>query len=296
MPRRSLPLPVLALAVVLPLAAAAPAPLHAAVETPRVSPGAAVTQTVGTTDVTIRYHRPAVKGRTIWGELVPYDQVWRLGANEATTIAFEHDVKVAGKPVPAGTYALFAIPGRERWTFVLNRQAEQWGAYAHDPASDLLRFEVTPQAVPPTEWMTFTITPTGADAAEVAVQWEKLRLGFPVQVDVPTIVWRDVDAALAAAKPSDGDLYLQAARWARERDERLDEAMNWIDRSIAAGETWWNLETKAQLLHARGDAAEALRLAERALSLARGKTPQGYQQGLEKQIAEYRAALAKSAS
>jgi hypothetical protein len=281
----AVPLAALSLTLATELAGAA------AVETPRVSPGAAVTQKVGTTEVTIRYHRPAVKGRTVWGELVPYDQVWRLGANEATTISFEHDVTVAGQSVPAGTYAFFAIPRRDGWTWILNRRAQQWGAFSYEQGQDQLRVEAKPTAAPATEWMTFTITPVDAGSAEVALQWEKLRVTLPVAVDVAAVVWRDLDAALATAGPGDGDLYLQAARYARDSGQRLDQALGWIDRSIAAGETWWNLETKAQLLHARGQTAEALRLAGRALELARGKTPEGYQQGLERQIAEYRAAL-----
>jgi hypothetical protein len=263
--------------------------LGAQVETPRVSPAATVSQQVGTTDLVIRYHRPAVQGRQLWGELVPFGEVWRLGANDATTIELGDDAMVAGQPVAAGTYSLFAIPGAQEWTLILNRRARQWGAFSYDAAQDALRFTVRPQAAPHEEWMSFAITPTAADAAEVAMRWETVRVAFPVQVDVPRIVWRDLDAALAAS-PADGALLLQAARYAIDSGQRLDQAMGWIDRSITAGEGFWNLETKADLLHREGRTAEAIPLLERALALSRGKTPAGYQQGLEKRLSAWRAA------
>lgn len=268
--------------------ASIPAVVAAAVQLPQASPAASITQAVGTTDLTLAYHRPAVKGRAIWGALVPLGEVWRLGANEATTLTVTDPVKIAGKEVAAGTYALFAIPGAERWTFILSRKAKQWGAFSYDAKDDLARFEAKVAPAPHTEWMTFSIDPAGEGAAEVSLAWEKVRLSFPVTVDVPAIVWRDLDAALAAAKPEDGDLFLQAARYARERGQRLAEAMTWIDRSIAARETWWNLETKADLLQDAGRTAEALSFLERALALSREKTPAGYQQGLEKKLADYR--------
>lgn len=279
-------------AVLLAAVLAFPTASVAAVQLPQASPAASVTQKVGTTDLTLAYHRPAVKGRAIWGALVPWAEVWRLGANEATTLTVTDPVKIAGKDVPAGTYALFAVPGAERWTFILSRKAKQWGAFSYDAKDDLARFDAKASPAPHSEWMTFSIDPAGDGAAEVSLAWAKVRLSFPVTVDVPSIVWRDLDAALAGAKAEDGDLFLQAARYARERGQRLAEAMTWIDRSIAARETWWNLETKADLLQDAGRTAEALPLLERALALSREKTPDGYQQGLEKKLADYRKSSA----
>src|SRR6185436_13694063 len=114
----------------------------AQVRTPRPSPNATLTQSVGLTDITIKYSRPGVKGRTIWGGLVPYDAVWRTGANEATTITFSDDVTVGGTKVPKGTYALFTVPGRDTWDVVLNKQGEQWGAFSYDKTQDIARVTV----------------------------------------------------------------------------------------------------------------------------------------------------------
>ena len=121
---------------------AATTPALAQLELPRVSPKATVSQTVGLTDVTITYCRPSVRGRTIWGGLVPYDEVWRTGANEATTITFTDDVTIDGNKLPAGTYGLFTVPGKDEWTVVFNKGAKQWGAYEYKQDQDALRIKV----------------------------------------------------------------------------------------------------------------------------------------------------------
>lgn len=276
-----------ALPAVLLLAAAAP--LAADVRLPQPSPAATVSSTIGITTVSISYHQPGVKGRRIWGELVPYGALWRLGANDATTISFSDPVKVAGRDVPAGTYALFAVPGKESWTLVLNRKAQQWGAYFADAKDDLLRFDVKPVAGEATEWMTFGIVPTGAASARVDWAWEKLRFSFPVEVEVSRLVWAGVDKALAEAKPDDWGTPMQAARWARTDGKRLGEALAWLDRSIAIRESFWNYELKALLLHDAGKTAEAIPLIEKAIELSKkGGPPKEYTEGLEKTLAAWK--------
>ncbi len=116
----------------------------AAVELPRPSPAASVFEKIGTAKLTVTYSRPAVKGREIWGGLVPYGQVWRLGANDATTLEISENAKVAGHDLPPGAYALFAIPSKDKWTIVVNSEAKQWGAYFRDPKKDLFSFDVVP--------------------------------------------------------------------------------------------------------------------------------------------------------
>jgi Protein of unknown function (DUF2911) len=252
------------------------------------SPRASVTQVIGISTLTVDYYRPAVKGRAIWGGLVPYGQVWRLGANEATRFEVTDPVRVAGKDVPAGTYGLFAIPGPETWTIILSKQPKQWGAYFYKPEEDLLRFEVKPETGPFTEWMTFSLAPVGSGEVKVEIAWEKLRVSFPVAVDVDRLVWARYEAALADPKATADD-YLTVARYAQKREQRLDDAMAWIDKSIALEEGFWNHETKALLLHREGKSAEAIPHMEKALVLSRGKAPQAYQEGLEKVLAEWKA-------
>ena len=243
-------------------------PVTAQLTIPRVSPAASVSQTVGTTKITIDYHRPGVKGRVIWGSLVPFDKPWRMGANEATTISFSDPVKIEGTEVPAGKYSLFAIPGRDKWTLIINKDPEQFGAFGYDPSKDQVRVAVSPVAAPHNEWMRFTIDPVGTNAAVVALEWEKLRVPTRVDVDVAKIVWKDVDQAMTST-------FDQSAQWALETNERLDQGLVWINESIARGENIFNLWTKARLLQKLGRSREAVPVMQQSLTLARNaKVPQ----------------------
>ncbi len=240
--------------------------LAAQIEVPRISPHASVSQTIGTTKITIDYHRPGVKGRTIWGGLLPYDKAWRMGANEATTITFSDMVKVGGKDVPAGTYSFFAIPGRDKWTLIINKDPKQWGAFGYDQAKDQVRVDVTPVAASHTEWMRFTIDPANATSAVVNLNWDKVNVPMTVEVDVPKIVWTNIDKGL-------NESYGAAANYALESGQRLDEGLSWIDRSIQSGENVFNLFTKARLLQKMGRSREAVPVIEKSLAMARGSMP-----------------------
>jgi hypothetical protein len=150
----------------------------------RVSPKASVMQVVGLAEVKIDYSRPGVKGRTIWGELVPYNKVWRAGANEATTISFESDVLIEGKKLPAGVYSFFAIPGKDEWTIIFNKVAEQWGAFEYNEAEDALRINVNPVNISSNEWLTYSFTDLNPKegTATINLMWEKVKVPFKVEV------------------------------------------------------------------------------------------------------------------
>jgi hypothetical protein len=149
---------------------------------PRVSPDQMLKQTVGLTDITITYSRPAVKGRQVWGALVPYDKVWRTGANDATTITFSDDVTINDKPLPKGSYSLHTIPGKDEWTIIFNKTAKQWGSFEYDQAQDALRVTAKPVSAPFAEWMTFEIPQLAPESATVQIHWEKLAVPFTVGV------------------------------------------------------------------------------------------------------------------
>ena len=239
------------------------------IKLPQVSPGARVVQSIGITDVEISYHRPGVKGRVIWGGLEPWGKVWRMGANEATSISFTHPVKVEGRDVSAGKYALFAVPGQEKWTVVLNKDHEQWGAFRYKESEDVLRFDVKPQAGPHTEWLAFTITPDSRTSAVVEMAWEKVRIPFKIEVDVDGIVWSKVDAVLAAApKPND---FMLATHYALESDTRIPEAAAWIDKALALKEHVWAWELKARVLQRQGRIDQALESLDKAIAMGRAQ-------------------------
>lgn|SRR5690554_6803305 len=167
----------LALAVLLALPAQAQ---QRANEEARVSPNAAVGQTIGTTEVTVTYGRPSVRDRDIFGELVPFDTVWRTGANEATAITFSDDVTVEGQPLAAGTYGLFTIPGTDEWTIIFNEAPEQWGAYEYDEASDVLRVTVTPMQDGDTEMMTFSFDEVSEDMGRLVLRWDDVAVPITI--------------------------------------------------------------------------------------------------------------------
>lgn len=265
-------------ALLFALALAAPVLRAEELRLPQPSPAAKVGLAIGVTDVEIVYHRPGVKGREIWGGLVPLGEVWRLGANEATTISFSTPVQVDGHDVPAGKYALFAIPGKDKWTLVLNKKADQWGAYFYKQEEDLLRFDVKPQPGAATEWMSFSITPASETSATVEMSWESLRVPFTVSADVDRMVWSGIDSVLAG-KP-DVEAYLTAVQFAYNKGVRLDEAMTWVDKSLAMQDNFWGREYKARLLQKQGKLDEALQHLDKAMELAKGKAPQEYIDGL----------------
>jgi len=259
----------------------------AAVEYPRVSPKATVTQVVGVTDVTINYCRPSVRGRAVWGSLVPLDKVWRTGANEATTITFGDEVTVGDTKLPAGTYGLFTVPGREEWTIVFNKGAKQWGAFNYNAADDVLRVKVKPQTASFTELMTFTFTGVGATSAEVALTWEKLRIAFTLKVDTVGKLLPQARAAVAEAKPDDLRTPLSAAIFCLDNNVNLDEAGTWIEKSLAIKETPVGIVAKARLLAAKGQKVEAIATAKRGIASARAADPNADTAWIETLIAEW---------
>lgn len=150
-------------------------------EEARVSPNASVSQTIGTTEVIITYGRPAVNNRIIFGDLVPFDQIWRTGANEATTITFSDDVTVEGEKLEAGTYGLFTVPGEDTWTIVFNENPTQWGAFDYNSDEDALRVEVEPEKAPPMEQMMFYFEDVTEESGTIVLHWDDVKVPFTVK-------------------------------------------------------------------------------------------------------------------
>ncbi|MGD1148718.1 MAG: DUF2911 domain-containing protein [Thermoanaerobaculaceae bacterium] len=260
---------IFAVAVVMGAAALlAAAPALAQLDLPRPSPKATVSQTVGLTDITITYCRPSVKGRVIWGGLVPYDQVWRTGANEATTIAFSDEVTIEGTKLPAGTYALFTIPGKDEWTVIFSKNPKQSGAFEYKQTEDALRIKVTPHVADNHELLTFIFPSVSTESATVAMVWEKLAVPFTVKVDTTAKV-------LAAARKAVDDwrLAYRAATFCLDNNVNLDEARGWMAKSVAMKETMYNLAGQARFLALDGKKAEAIALAKKAIVVGKAADP-----------------------
>ena len=246
---------------------AAATTLTAQVRTPRPSPKASLMQAVGLTDVTINYNRPGVKGRAIWGALVPYDKVWRTGANEATTIEFSEDVWINGNKLAKGLYSLHTIPTASQWTIIFNSVAQQWGSYSYDAAKDVLRVQVTPEPGEHREWMTFEIPEMTTDTAKIAIRWEKIVVPFTVDT-------KSTERTLAAFKTAmqpDWRTPYNAADFAYNNKGVVtdQELSDWLNKSIATNENTANLWLKARVLQRAGKKAEAIQAAEQAIAKAR---------------------------
>jgi len=265
--------------------AAAAAAQQQPLTTPRPSPNASVSQTIGITEVTLHYSRPGVKGRAIWGGLVPYDQVWRTGANENTTISFSTPVKIEGHDLPAGLYGLQTIPTAGEWTVIFSKDAQLWGAFDYKPEHDALRVQVKPAPAELQERMGFEITDLTDTSARVVLRWEKLQVPFKVEVDTPKLV---AEAAKSALRWQTG---LQAANYCLQNNTCLDDAGRWLDASIALDANFANQRAKALLLAKKNDYKGAVATGEKALAAAKGaaQPPQAEQvSDLEKSIAAWK--------
>lgn len=237
-------------------------------ELPALSPGAQVMQRVGVTDVTVTYSSPAVRGRVIWGKLVPYGKNWRAGANAATTIRFSRDAKVMGQLVKAGTYSLFTIPSKGgAWTVVLNSNTKTWGNRGYKRSQDVARVRVTPVSNGHRERMTFIFADTTDDATTLNLEWEKLRLPIKITVDTKAHALANVKQSLGRAwRP-----FFMAARYFASIGD-LARAEKKIKKSMAIKVTWANQWAMAEILAKKGDKTGALDYAKKALASG-GKDP-----------------------
>jgi hypothetical protein len=265
--------------------ALAASPARADLDLPRPSPFAKVWQTVGLTEITVDYSSPGVKGRKIWGGLVPYDQMWRAGANTATKVTFNKNVTFAGKPVPAGSYAFFVIPSKDTWTVILNKKAEQAGTGKdYKQADDLLRVSIKPTAAPFRERLAYLITNFTDDKASLDLEWEKLRLSIPITVETSTQAVANINAALDGTWRT----YANAARYMLETKKDYDTGMKYAEQSLALKQDWYNLWIKAELLAAKGNVKDARAMGEQAYALGQ-KSDNFFLEGeMKKTLAEWK--------
>lgn len=239
-----------------------PGVAHADLELPRASPAAKVGVTIGLTDVLVEYSSPEVKGRKIWGGLVPYDKVWRTGANMATKITFSKDVTVGDKPVPAGSYGLFTIPGVTSWTVILSKTWNVTGN-AYKAGDDVARFDAKPKVAPMREHLTFLFNEFSDKAATLDLEWEKLRVSLPIKAKTD----EQVAANIKAMDDGTWRPYANAARYLLDGKKEPERAMELIDKSLAMKEEWLNLYVKAALLAQKGKYKDAYPIMQKAQTL-----------------------------
>ena len=230
-------------------------------ETPRPSPNATVTQTVGVTHISIDYSSPGVKNRKIWGELVPFGEVWRTGANEVTSITFDDAVKINGTDLPAGTYGIHTIPAETEWQIIFSGETEVDAGSQFDETKEVLRFNVKPEEAPLLERMTFVFTNTTDDKTTASLLWENLRVSFDITVNTGELTLTKAREKLSWL-PS-----FQAANYCLVNNVNIEEGYKWIQASVLLQEVYWNTRVMAQLQNKLGMNDEAISMMEKAIEL-----------------------------
>lgn len=234
--------------------------------TPELSFAASVSQTVGVTNFSVTYSSPAVRERTIWGDLVPYGTVWRAGANAPTQITADTDFTFGGEPVEAGTYTLMVLPEEDTWTFVLNTDSSGRGAYGHDPAEDVASVTISPAEAPARERLLYLFDNTTSTTSHLTLDWAGLSGAVEIGVDTNSIVDANIESTLAGAwRP-----HFNAARYYLNEGRDMDQAAEWMQRSVDIEATWWNHWFFALIRAEQGDYDAARELAAQAAELGDG--------------------------
>lgn len=264
-------------------------------ELPQPSPAAKVEQRIGLTDATVVYSRPSVKDRAIWGELVPFDVIWRTGANANTLVTFSDDVKVNGQALKAGTYSFFTIPAQGAdWKVMFNSVIDGWGEGKYDKANDVLTLSTTPIKGMYQESLRFSFEKLTGTSASLVLAWDVVAIDLKIEVDVDTKAWLNIDKAIAEITDENkASVYRNAAKHSASTGKRLEEGLKWINASIEAKSSWYSYWVKADVQHAAGDNAGAIASANKAIELGEagakesGK-PFGYKERIEKAITEFK--------
>ncbi len=259
-------------------------PINAQLDLPQGSQRATVSQTVGISEISINYSRPSVKGREIWGKLVPYgmnslgfgtakESPWRAGANESTTITFTDEMSIEGAQIEAGTYALFmVIHENDNVDIILSKNSTAWGSYFYNPEDDALKVTVKANKTAHTELLTFDFIAVDKTSATAALKWGEKEIPFKIEVPVSEIVLNDIRHQLEGSAGFSNTSWVQAANYALNNDGDLNEALVWVDGSLSGNfysqKNYNNTMTKSRILQKMGKKEEALKMVDEAASMA----------------------------
>ena len=259
----------------------------AQIQTPAASPEQTLTQSVGLSSVTVQYSRPAMRGRAIFGDLVPMDKLWRTGANKNTLVTFESDATVGGSPLKAGTYALYTVPSKDEWTVYFYTDTENWGLpKPWDENKIAAVFKVKAQSLDSSvESFTITIDKVADSGAHLTISWENTSVAIPFGFDTESAVMQTIERTMNG--PAAGDYY-QAAVYYLNADKDINKAKIWIDKAIAMSEpAYWYYRQKALIYAKSGDKKGAIAAAERSMELAQAAGSQDYVAMNKKSLAEW---------
>ncbi len=262
---------------------------HAQIKTPALSPLAKITQEVGVTEVNIEYSRPSARGRKIYGDLLPYGEMWRTGANAATKITFKDKVNIHGSALDAGSYALYTVPGEKEWAVIFYKNTKFWGTPGkdYDGNDEALRFTVTPTTLPAhVETFTISLDNLGSAKFDINLDWERTRVTIPVELNTDEKVMADIKKTLEGP---DGRTFYSAAQYYFQENKDLNEALAFCNTAIEkSGEKFWMLRLKAQILAKMGRYKDAITVAERSSEIATKEGNADYPRMNAKSIDEWR--------
>ncbi|GAB3760790.1 DUF2911 domain-containing protein [Spirosoma pomorum] len=262
---KRLTLPAVAAAILFTLCSGSIA--QAQLKVPAASPLQTTKQNFALGDITLEYSRPAVKGRTVFGDLVPYDKVWRTGANATSKITFSSDVKLEGKDVKAGTYGLFTIPGKSSWEVMLSTDlglGANVGAYKKE--NEVVRVQVKPTTLANrVENFTINIADIKPSSAVLEIMWDKTRVPVTITADIDQTILKNIETSLASDKPA----YFEAASYYYDTNRDLKQALNWVNKATEQNpKAFWMMLLKARLEFKLNEKANAIASAEKTVALA----------------------------
>ena len=257
-------------------------------QTPAPSPKSTLTQAVGVMEVTVSYSRPGIKGREIFGGLVPYDELWRTGANMSTTLKFTDDVTLNGNPVPAGEYALFTIPGTSAWEIIISKDIGP-GTSNYKKEDDLTRFTVEAKDLTePVERFTITVANVTDNSADIVLEWDRTAVSFKMETDTDGQVMKQINEIMKDPPADDAGVYGAAARYYFDNKKDLNKALEWINKSLELkGDAYWNTRLKSQIQAGLGDYAGAIATAREGMKQAEAAGNQQYVKFNQEAIAEW---------
>jgi hypothetical protein len=240
------------------------------INAPAPSPASTLKQKVGFTDIEVVYARPGMKGRKIFGGLLPFGEVWRTGANAATKVTFSTPVRIDGKELPAGSYALYSIPGEREWTVIFNQVTGEWGAYSYKQENDALRVKVKPVSLTlPVETFTIDINDIRTEAATLNLEWEKTRVPVKFEVDAVKQVVAQIDSLIASGQTLPPQAYYTAAMFYYDHGLDLKKAKTWVEEATKGDKPqFFMLHGKAKILAKLGDKAGATEAARKSIAAA----------------------------
>ncbi|MFQ5446431.1 MAG: DUF2911 domain-containing protein [Saprospiraceae bacterium] len=258
----------------------------AQIKTPAPSPFCKLTQTAGLTDITVEYSRPGVKGRTIFGGLLPWGELWRTGANKNTTVTFSDKVTIAGKELKAGTYALYTVPNPDEWEVIFYTDADNWGTPEnYDASKEAVRFKVKPQELPfSVESFVIDVGTLRDNSCTIALIWEKTLVEFEVGLNTDEVVTAAIKKTMAGPGAND---YYAAGRYYMESGKDMKQAHEWLHKANEMNPRFWTLRQEALCLAKMGSYPEAIKVAEKSKQLATEAGNKEYERMNTESIAEW---------